>query len=730
MRCRFCGCTSLHDDTQDKRFSTGKAVAGTIVFGLPGAAAGLIGKKVKGYRCSACGSFMETPMDAFTEVSIDTAIRNAESGRDRSSYDYYKGQYPNIQANLPVQGGAQVTPANIEIPLQIAQPSPDSEETIKRSYRYGLWQPDCPVYVEGIILKSTPTGDKLSLIAWNSSAKTIRSAYFQAKVLDDTGDVVSEVPFVYQGISVQPGMDGKLPENKEFDLKTDLAYKVELTCDKVAFEGDEVWRNEAGTVPFTIPVQSTIDATNFPRFKYITTKYIQAKGRNTTGVFMPLKEDCYWLCDCGQPVLIGQACPRCSDTWEDLEVAFSQKHLREVQQTAVKERAAKHVDELAYLVETAHKNKEREDNRLKNIQAIVAALKAGPSGQPQPNHNKLEDVRAKIQHLTDLLNGFDEMSAKSLSLQQEQTELEFKKVELVTQRAKLGLFAGKEKSRIDGEVSDLVKQITEIESQILQVEEKMGGYSAKKALEHDLLKEKATAASLEEENAQIEIRRNNDDYKYNFKDALAKYLAEPEMADAVNVLYPSARFVPAMYCNENSVKFGRYIQEPKGFPEPIEWQVLARENNRMLLISKYVLDCKAFDPNGNNKWVNCSLKKWMNGQFCNTMLTSSEQEAIIDTDVAVGKIFLLSIEEAREYFDNDIIRQCPPTAYVYEKTSIAYGGKAKGKFLWWLRSPGKINHATAFVAKSGSINTNGDLVSIGTYGVRPAIWISFDTEVK
>ena len=686
MRCRFCGSTSLHDDTQDKRFSTGKAVAGTIVFGLPGAAAGLIGKKVKGYRCSACGSFMETPMDAFTEVSIDTAIRNAESGRDRSSYDYYKGQYPNIQANLPVQGSAQVTPANFEIPLQIAQPSPDSEETIKRSYRYGLWQSDCPVYVEGIILKSTPTGDKLSLIAWNSSVKTIRSAYFQAKVLDDTGDVVSEVPFVYQGISVRPGMDGKLPENKEFDLKTDLAYKVELICDKVAFEGDEVWRNDTGKLPFALPVPSTIDATNFPRFKYITTKYIQAKGHNTTGVFMPMKEDGYWLCDCGQPVLIGHTCPRCGDTWEDLEVAFSQKHLQELQQVAVKERAAKRAEELAAFTETARANKEKADLDFKEA-TYADAVRLQLDGS-------VESLRSAAKAF-ELIPGWrdaDERTATCKRLADEKEE-----AERITE----------EKRREERRIAEETQRRKE--KKILAIVIPM-----------------IIVAVI----AGVIIVRAVDARKY----AAAHDFSAASVGDIR--LFGS-------YEQDNDSSNGK---------EEIEWIVLAKQDNKALILSKYALDCKPFyDGETSRWWSDSSVRDWLHTVFVPEAFSKEDLKKIVVSKISTEAnpqypklgnggtsedwIFLLSIQEVEIYFSSNDERQCEATTYAVKRGVST----SKGHCTRWLRSAGDFKQYVAYSATSwgisymgaayvygnGEISYSGEKVQEDSIGVRPAMWISF-----
>lgn len=724
MRCRFCGSTSLHDDTQDKRFSTGKAVAGTIVFGLPGAAAGLIGKKVKGYRCSACGSFMETPMDAFTEVSIDAAIRNAESGRDRSSYDYYKGQYPNIQANLAVQGNAQVAPVNFEIPLQIAQPSPDSEETIKRSYRYGLWQSDCPVYVEGIILKSTPTGDKLSLIAWNSSVKTIRSAYFQAKVLDDTGDVVSEVPFVYQGISVRPGMDGKLPENKEFDLKTDLAYKVELICDKVAFEGDEVWRNDTGKVPFALPVPSTIDATNFPRFKYITTKYIQAKGRNTTGVFMPMKEDGYWLCDCGQPVLIGHTCPRCGDTWEDLEVAFSQKHLQELQQVAVKERAAKRTEELIKYRESVRIAQEKaKDSRY------AEALELQEKGTSKALYTAAElfkqipgwkdaDERTKV--CVDRADEIERIAAEEARIAEEK-RIEEKRI------------AEEAQSRKNKKIAAIVIPLMAIIAAGIMFYTQY--YIPKQeAIAEELRikqEEEAAAKKAAEEKAAAEAAEK--------KAAEEKAALEAKKHDWSTV-------------NVGDIKyFGNYEQDDNksNGSEEIEWIVLAKENGKALLISQYGIDAQPYhDSYEPITWEKCTLRAWLNSSFIDTAFSEEDRQKIVVTNVVAeklpgygtsdkisagndvkDKVFILCSSEVSKYL-NDTDYICQYT--IFSKNKSHQNGQS-GE--WWLRNPSEhFQDQAAIIDENGkSTRQNGGggymrcsmRVNDNYILVRPALWISY-----
>ena len=97
MRCKFCGSTHIHSAYDHRNFSAGKAVAGTIVFGPLGAGAGMLGKDIKGFRCTQCGAFMERPMDTMTEKMVNDAVYDAKKGTSFISYNFYKGQYPNIE---------------------------------------------------------------------------------------------------------------------------------------------------------------------------------------------------------------------------------------------------------------------------------------------------------------------------------------------------------------------------------------------------------------------------------------------------------------------------------------------------------------------------------------------------------------------------------------------------------------------------------------------------------
>lgn len=343
MRCRFCGSPSLHSDTQHKVFSPGKAAAGAVVFGAVGAAAGFIGKEKKGYRCAACGNFMDIPMDTFTGMQIDNAIRAAKKG-DTALYNYFKNQYPNIET---VAAPTQVaTAAPVERTITAPIQTLGQEETVKRSYRYGLWLPDAPVYVESVVLKTDGKEDRMSLVAWNQSDKDIRSLYLNVIVFDDTGDEVSRCRCVYQNMAKDEDEPKRLPVDKTFPLNTDVAYRVQIEQEKVAFADGSTWRATETDKVYTLPEQPVLTEENFPRIQYVKSVYAVKRFYRPHGqqkpkieVFMPIREEHFWLCDCGHPARIGEQCPYCQDIYENLEKAFAQTTLIEEQQKAVKARA-------------------------------------------------------------------------------------------------------------------------------------------------------------------------------------------------------------------------------------------------------------------------------------------------------------------------------------------------------------------------------------------------------
>ena len=192
------------------------------------------------------------------------------------------------------------------------------------------------------------------------------------------------------------------------------------------------------------------------------------------------------------------------------------------------------------------------------------------------------------------------------------------------------------------------------------------------------------------------------------------------------------------------VVFGSYEQDNnlENGTEDIEWLVLAQEGNRLLVVSRYALDCQPYNTKYKNvTWESCSLRSWLNETFLNAAFCDEEKAHIPIVTVSADKnpyygthpgnstkdqVFLLSITEAYQYFASDEVRKCVPSEYAiaqgYYERQEYYESNSTGTFRWWLRSPGGEAYHASYVGTDGSVLAYGSIVP-GDHAVRPALWI-------
>ena len=209
-----------------------------------------------------------------------------------------------------------------------------------------------------------------------------------------------------------------------------------------------------------------------------------------------------------------------------------------------------------------------------------------------------------------------------------------------------------------------------------------------------------------------------------------------------------------------TIKFGSYPQsDPSGNKkEPIEWIVIDRQENKSLILSKYILDCKCYnDIESPVTWESCTLRKWLNDDFLQQAFNYDEQQAIILTEVSniddineiyysIGgnntndKVFLLSKEEIKKYFGNGIKEMygyqlgknvvTKGTNYARQVNNLS--GRLKvsksdwytGNSYFWLRSMGNNQTYASFVGSSGYLDLLGLPVNFFEVGVRVALWVT------
>ena len=170
--------------------------------------------------------------------------------------------------------------------------------------------------------------------------------------------------------------------------------------------------------------------------------------------------------------------------------------------------------------------------------------------------------------------------------------------------------------------------------------------------------------------------------------------------------------------------------------EEIEWIVLAKESDRILLISKYALDCQQYNTTYTSvTWETCSLREWLNGTFINNAFSADEQAKIQSTTVTADenplystspgnnttdKVFLLSIAEVNKYFRSDSARRCKGTEYCYAQGADR---DSDGNCWWWLRSPGLYSNYATIVCSDGFLTHFGNYAVYLISAVRPALWV-------
>lgn len=166
--------------------------------------------------------------------------------------------------------------------------------------------------------------------------------------------------------------------------------------------------------------------------------------------------------------------------------------------------------------------------------------------------------------------------------------------------------------------------------------------------------------------------------------------------------------------------YGRYEQDGmlENGTEPIEWTVLAKEKNRVLVVSNYVLDCQPYNASGNyTRWEDSSIKQWTNHTFVEAAFTVREQRSILEA-------FLLSNAEVGQYMSPLNISVGVCTNHVLQNTKIV---DKNGVCRWWSRVVAHGEACARFVDYDGRAGAYAANMGSVTIGVRPAMWISLDT---
>ena len=228
------------------------------------------------------------------------------------------------------------------------------------------------------------------------------------------------------------------------------------------------------------------------------------------------------------------------------------------------------------------------------------------------------------------------------------------------------------------------------------------------------------------------------------------------------------------------IQFGSYEQDNNlsNGPENIDWIVLSVDGNKLLLLSKYALDCQPYNTledlqerypssgpysydGGDNVdwasvsvvWADSTIRTWLNNDFYNTAFTDGEKKKICDSRLVnadnpyyeidggantTDKVFLMSLEDIvnsdygfnadPDYGDSARIAIATPYA-----KAMGVGANSNSVCSWWLRTPGSLPSRTSIVNSVGNVFYGCTVCDYGSYtgggdkGIRPVICINLNS---
>ena len=163
--------------------------------------------------------------------------------------------------------------------------------------------------------------------------------------------------------------------------------------------------------------------------------------------------------------------------------------------------------------------------------------------------------------------------------------------------------------------------------------------------------------------------------------------------------------------------------------------MLERRDGKLLLLSRYVLDCVPFnEADGLTAWDSSTIRRWLDDTFYPAAFSTAERTTVLVSHVTPdrntlfetdpgqatnSRVFLLSMTQVNAYFKTEEERICTPTAFAKSQGAKAVENSG---CMWWLRSPGYDGSAASRVLADGAVSFIGQPAQ-RSLGVRPALWV-------
>lgn len=264
--------------------------------------------------------------------------------------------------------------------------------------------------------------------------------------------------------------------------------------------------------------------------------------------------------------------------------------------------------------------------------------------------------------------------------------------------------------------------------------------------------------------------------KYNIKDVFEvvseeeKSVIQKELKTAKKTVVRKQPVVRKTYIYGESLEgiavddyivFGEYPYTENGDKKPLQWIVREIEEDKLFLISRYVIDVMQYHTNSKRmNWDNSEIRKWLNSDFIQNSFEEGLSENIIPTRIeyrsyrnfffdiersnfSIDKIFLLGFEELAKYWPTPSFAKAKNlgsgVSYAKRKATLTPYAKTKEYtdplaieyvdhhiYNYLLRDTIQ-NYIGCVISKpaAGSVNPWGfySHKNIIPDGIRPAMWV-------
>ena len=564
----------------------------------------------------------------------------------------------------------------------------------------------------GALLKDNQTGKILAQLKIRSIAnKKIKALTLNVSSFDTSGAALDEdVSFEYLDLSA--ARDEEFGQKTLIPLPNASTRAFDVTVTKVIFKDNDIWENDQ-KFSLTVPEPTSLAAVlqDNELVKQYTMHFNQAVAK-------PKKVHDLWYCACGALNHREEAvCPKCKNKLESLVACDFDALKSECDERLAKEKAEREeADRIAH--EKAVKNTKRTILAICAVIAVVLLITKVIVPNSKYNaaialmdEGKYEEAIAAFETMNGYKDSVEQITACETGIKDDAYDAAVALMNEGKYEEAIEAFEAMNGYR------DSAEMITACETGI-----KDDAYDA--------------AIALMSEGNIIEA--------YESLIAMDGYKDSAEKAESIFGEYITKKLEHVHI--GDYITFGAYEQDnnKSNGKENIEWLVLAKEDNKVLVISRYALDCRPYNTKYKNvTWETCTQRTWLNETFLNEAFIEADQSIIQTTEVSADrnpdystdpgnatkdKIFLLSIDEANKYFTSDEARMCVPTAYAIANGAWtgSYNVDGKSTCWWWLRSPGLHRSLAAHVNFDGGVSSLGHSVLDDCDCVRPALWINLD----